>query len=317
MYAIEVSRLTKKYKNGVAALDNLNIKVKSGEIFSLLGPNGAGKSSLINILNTRYRPTSGEVFVLGKNICSESSFVRRHIACTSQNVTIDEHLSLMDNMLFQSRLYKVEKSAAKERIDSLIQSFDLSGYLKYPVASYSGGIKRRLDIAMNMVSRPEILFLDEPTVGMDIISRKAMWMIVRKIRDDFGTTVFLTTHYLEEADELSDTICIMKDGHEIVQESPLSLRNIIKQNMIRIGFCDSLEASKYNEELKKSGIVSSAYIRGNSLLLNADKKHNTFKSVDRWLLEREAPFNAIEIIEPSMEDIFLKLTEGGEQYGLH
>lgn len=115
-------------------------------------------------------------------------------------------------MMFQSRLYRIPKAAAQKRMDKLIHAFDLIPYLKYPVSSYSGGIKRRLDIALNLMSEPEILFLDEPTVGMDIQSRMAMWEMLGKIREEFGTTVFLTTHYLEEADSLSDTVCIMKDG---------------------------------------------------------------------------------------------------------
>ena len=180
MLAIEINKLVKQYKNGVRALDDLNLKVNCGEIFSLLGPNGAGKSSLINILTTFYKPTSGNVTILGKDLCKEPAWVRTQIACVAQRVSIDDHLSLMENMIFQSRLYKVDNATAKKRINTLIDSFGLSQYLKYPVASYSGGVKRRLDIAMNMVSMPKILFLDEPTVGMDIASRKAMWKIMQK-----------------------------------------------------------------------------------------------------------------------------------------
>ncbi|NJB06986.1 ATP-binding cassette domain-containing protein, partial [Clostridioides difficile] len=143
-------------------------------------------------------------------------------------------LSLMENMVFQSKMYKVEPQIAKQRIDSLIDKFDLSSYLKYPTSSYSGGVKRRLDIAMNMVSSPKILFLDEPTVGMDVDSRKSMWDMLLKIRDEYGTTIFLTTHYLEEAEQLSDNICIMKNGKDLAQGTPSSLRSYIRQNILRI-----------------------------------------------------------------------------------
>ncbi|TEB11979.1 Daunorubicin/doxorubicin resistance ATP-binding protein DrrA [Pelotomaculum propionicicum] len=173
------------FKNGVRALNGLSLSVKQGEIFSLLGPNGAGKSSLINILTTCYAPTSGTVTMLGKDLYKEPAYIRSKIACVAQTVSIDTHLSLLENMMFQSRLYRVDNATARKRINTLIDSFGLSQYLHYPVASYSGGVKRRLDIAMNMVSYPQILFLDEPTVGMDISSRKAMWEIVRKVRDDF------------------------------------------------------------------------------------------------------------------------------------
>ncbi|MCA5961945.1 ABC transporter ATP-binding protein [Blautia sp. RD014234] len=245
MYAIEVNKVVKKYKNGVQALDRLSLSVQKGQIFSLLGQNGAGKSTLIRILTTYLQPTAGEVTMLGKDIYSEAAAIRSEIACVSQHISIDTHLSLEENMIFQSRLYKIPKAAAQKRMEKLIADFDLSKYRKYPVSSYSGGVKRRLDIALNMMSNPHILFLDEPTVGMDIQSRMAMWDMMRKIRDDFGTTIFLTTHYLEEADQLSDAICIMKGGKEAIQGSPDTLKSILRQSVIQVKFADSKDAQKY------------------------------------------------------------------------
>jgi ABC-2 type transport system ATP-binding protein len=308
MLAIEIQKLVKQYKNGVRALDELSMKVNSGDIFSLLGPNGAGKSSLINILTTFYKPTSGTVTMLGKDLCKEPAWVRTQIACVAQRVSIDEHLSLIENMVFQSRLYKVESATAKKRIETLINSFGLAQYLKYPVASYSGGVKRRLDIAMNMVSFPQILFLDEPTVGMDIASRKAMWGIIQKVRDDFKTTIFLTTHYLEEADQLSDTICIMKEGHELAQGAPGSLRQYIRQNMLRIGFSDTKKAKDCAKALNETHILPPINIRENSIFADSGDDRKTFENVNKWLMEKDVPFEAIEIVQPSLEDVFLKLT---------
>lgn len=308
MLAIEINNLVKQYKNGVKALDNLSLKVKQGDIFSLLGPNGAGKSSLINILTTFYKPTSGNITMLGKDLFKEPTWVRKQIACVSQSVSIDDHLSLMENMLFQSRLYKVDKSAAKKRIELLIDSFGLSQYLKYPVASYSGGVKRRLDIAMNMVSMPKILFLDEPTVGMDVASRKAMWKIIQKIKDDFKTTIFLTTHYLEEADALSDTICIMKEGHQLIDGTPESLKQYTKQNILRIGFSNKDKAKDCANILSKTHMLPSMSVRENSILGDSGNDRKTFENINKWLLEKNIAFEAIEIIEPSLEDVFLKLT---------
>lgn len=308
MLAIEIDELVKQYKNGVRALDKLNLKVNCGEIFSLLGPNGAGKSSLINILTTFYPPTSGHVTILDKDLCKESARVRTQIACVAQRVSIDEHLSLMENMIFQSRLYKIDNATAKIRINTLIDSFGLSQYLKYPVASYSGGVKRRLDIAMNMVSYPKILFLDEPTAGMDISSRKAMWEIMQKIRDDFETTIFLTTHYLEEADQLSDTICIIKDGRELAQGTPGSLREYTRQNVLRIGFSNT-ERTKYcAKALTEIHMIPSMSIRGNSIFADAGNDRKIFESVNKCLLKMNIPFEAIEVVQSSLEDVFLKLT---------
>ncbi|MCB2354191.1 ATP-binding cassette domain-containing protein [Clostridium estertheticum] len=308
MPAIVIDKLVKEYKNGFKALDGLSLKVTSGEIFSLLGPNGAGKSSLINILTTLYKPTSGNVTMLGKDLCKNAAWVRTQIACVAQNVSIDEHLSLMENMIFQSRLYKVDSYTAKKRINTLIESFGLLQYLKYPVASYSGGVKRRLDIAMNMVSMPKILFLDEPTVGMDITSRKAMWEIMKKIRDNFKTTIFMTTHYLEEADELSDSICIMKEGLELAQGTPANLKQYTKQNILRIGFSDIKKAKSCAEKLAETQILLSMNLRENSIFADANHNEKTFQLVNKWLLEKDISFKSIEIVQPSLEDVFLKLT---------
>ncbi len=210
--------------------------------------------------------------------------------------------------MFQSRLYNVETQLAKERIDALIDSFELSRYLKYPTVSYSGGVKRRLDIAMNMVSMPKILFLDEPTVGMDVESRKAMWQMLLKIRDKYETTIFLTTHYLEEADQLSDTICIMKDGKELKQGTPDDLRSYIKQNMLRIAFCSAEKTEKCKDALERTGLIKFTKARGNSIFAGVDNSRAAFTAVNKWLMDHHMEFDAIAIVEPSLEDVFLSLT---------
>ena len=246
--------------------------------------------------------------MLGKDLCKESTWARSQIACVAQNVSIDSHLSFMENMIFQSKLYKVDKQVAKKRIDSLIDTFELQNYLKYPTSSYSGGVKRRLDIAMNMVSMPKILFLDEPTVAMDVASRKAMWKMLLKIRDDYGITIFLTTHYLEEADQLSDTICIMKNGKELAQGTPSDLRSHTRQNMLRIEFSNSKEAKRYKDILEDIKVINLVNIRNNSVFANVNDSRTDFRTVNKWLLDHQVEFDAIEIVEPSLEDVFLSLT---------
>lgn len=312
MYAIEVNNLTKQYKNGVKALDNLNLTVNSGEIFSLLGPNGAGKSSLINILTTSCHLTSGSIKILSKDLCTNPDWVRTQIACVAQHISIDLHLSLMENMLFQSRLYNVAPDIAKKRITALIDSFNLSEYLKYPTISYSGGVKRRLDIAMTLVSSPKILYLDEPTVGVDINSRKSMWDMLLKIRDEYETTIFLTTHYLEEADSLSDTICIMKEGKELVQNTPAKLRGYTKQNILKIELSHPETIIKYKDELIKEGLIKFGNIRDNQLFVGVSDSKKDFYTVNKWLLDKNIDFNGINIAESTLEDVFLYLTSSNK-----
>ena len=309
MSAIQAENVIKKYKNGVQALDGLSLTVKDGEIFSLLGQNGAGKSTLIHILTTYLAPTSGLVTMFGKDIYREASEIRTQISCVAQRTSIDTHLSLTENMMFQSKLYKVPKAEARNRMETLIACFGLERYLKHPVSSYSGGIKRRLDIALNMMSNPKILFLDEPTVGMDIQSRMAMWDMMKKIRTDFGTTIFLTTHYLEEADQLSDTICIMKNGKEIIQGTPLALREYLRKDILRISFSSKEEVKNCFQPLKSILALEESDLRQDKIITGLKNGHIDLEKASRWLLDHEVPFLGIEIVQPTLEDIFLRLTD--------
>lgn len=226
MDAIVVSGVEKKYQNGVRALAGLSLTVRAGEIFSLLGPNGAGKSTLIHILTGRLPYTSGSVRIFGREICKERDVLRKKTACVHQQISLDDCLSVEENLLFHGYLYKIPKTEVKRRTEWLLEEFGLYRYRTYPAAACSGGVKRKLDIALRMMTEPEILFLDEPTVGLDEKSRTELWAMIRKMREKLGTCVFLTTHYLEEAERLSDRICIMKRGKEVVQGTPRDLKAV-------------------------------------------------------------------------------------------
>lgn len=313
MKAIVVENLVKQYKNGVLALDGISFHVQAGEIFSLLGQNGAGKSTLIQILTTFLRPTSGSAAIFGKDILTAPSAVRSKVARVAQSPSIDTYLSLTENMMFQSSLYHIPKLEAKKRMEGLIASFGLEQYLKSPVSSYSGGIKRRLDIALGMMANPDVLFLDEPTVGMDLQSRKSMWEMMKKIREDFGTTIFLTTHYLEEADLLSDTICIMKDGKEVVQGTSKQLRGYLRKNMLKIQFVDRNTLITGRKWL--SGIFAGRYVEtaGNTVLVSSEEGSEDLARAAYLLLEKHIAFTGIQIAQPDIEDVFVHLTENKEE----
>ena len=315
MYAIQTQNTVKKYKNGVQALNGINISVKTGEIFSLLGQNGAGKSTLIKILTTYLTPTSGKVIMFGQDIHNQTDAVRSAIACVAQQTSIDTHLSLEENMMFQSRLYKIPKTEAKEKIEKLIKDFELEQYRNYPVSSYSGGVKRRLDIALNMMSNPKILFLDEPTVGMDIQSRMSMWEMMLKIRDHFGTTIFLTTHYLEEADRLSDTICIMKDGKDVIQGTPLELRSLIHQDSLQIQFSTQNEIQEYIPLFKQLFKDRLVLVRNKTMVIHIQNSHSDMEKAMNFLLEKNIACQSIQIVQPTLEDVFLRLTTQKGQEG--
>ncbi|MCI9428683.1 MAG: ABC transporter ATP-binding protein [Lachnospiraceae bacterium] len=229
MDAIIVNRVKKRYPNGTQALAGLSLTVRAGEIFALLGPNGAGKSTLVQILTGGLQHTSGSILVFGKDIQKEKAAFRKKIAYVYQQVSLDSCLSVKENMLFHGCLYKIPRTETKSRMERLLGDFGLCKYRDYPVGSCSGGMKRRLDIAIRMMTEPEILFLDEPTVGMDVKSRMDLWHMIREIREKLGTTVFFTTHNLEEAERLSDRICIMKEGKEVVQGTPDELQTFYSQ----------------------------------------------------------------------------------------
>lgn len=313
MTAICAHSLEKTYKNGVQALKGLSLSVQTGEIFTLLGENGAGKSTLINILTTYLRPTGGNAHMLGKDLYKNTAQIRAEIACVAQRTSIDTHLSLAENMMFQSKLYKIPKTEAVERMKNLIAAFGLERYRNYPISSYSGGVKRRLDIALNMMSNPKILFMDEPTVGMDIQSRMAMWDMMKKIRTDFGTTIFLTTHYLEEADQLSDSICIMKDGKEIIQGTPLALREYLQQDMLQISFVTKEQAKEYATILSPALNIKNAKVQESQIIFNVDKGSVAFEHTNRYLLNNQIAFTGIAVVKPTLEDVFIRLTSNPEK----
>lgn len=309
MNVINVNQISKTYKNGVNALNGLSLTVNRGEIFTLLGQNGAGKSTLIKILTTFLPPSAGSAVMLGKDLYHDAAVIRSRIACVAQHTSIDSHLSLTENMMFQSRLYKIPKTEAIRRMKSLIAAFELERYISYPLSTYSGGVKRRLDIALNMMSDPDILFMDEPTVGMDIQSRLAMWDMLQRVRRDFGTTVFLTTHYLEEADQLSDTICIMKEGKEILQGTPASLREYLKQDVLEITFAAGHLAVDCSLMLTGSWIDKPVQVRENKVIVTLEENSTAkIEYICRFLLEHRIPFTGIAIVRPTLEDVFIRLT---------
>ncbi|MFV0393792.1 MAG: ABC transporter ATP-binding protein [Coprobacillaceae bacterium] len=312
MNAITIHNLSKVYPNNNKALDNVSLEIKQGEIFGLLGTNGAGKSTLIHILTSYIEATKGNVIILEKNVNDNNLYIRSQIACVAQNVSIDDHLSLYENMIFQGRLYGIDKKTCQKRIQELISIFSLEKYTSQKVVTYSGGIKRRLDIAMSLISSPKILFLDEPTVGMDIQSRKTMWEMLLQIKMTLNTTIVLTTHYLEEADYLSDTICFLKDGKVIMQDSPENLKKYTKNSRIKIS-TNKNDISIIQKILANNSDIKNITIVGTSILVEVTNCEKCLKKINKQLLESESSFTGIEIITPTLDDIFIELMQDKEE----
>ena len=208
-HAIEIKKLTKQYASK-RAVDSVSLSIQEGELFALLGVNGAGKTTLIKMLSCLTKPTSGDALLFGKSIITESQQVKQLIAVSPQETAIAPNLTVRENLELMAGVHGFNKEKTKLKTDELLQKFSLQPFEKQRSKTLSGGWKRRLSIAMALISEPEILFLDEPTLGLDVLARRELWTVIEQLKET--TTILLTTHYLEEAEALSDRICIMKDG---------------------------------------------------------------------------------------------------------
>ncbi|MGC8600026.1 MAG: ATP-binding cassette domain-containing protein [Nitrososphaeria archaeon] len=241
---IKVSGLTKVYPGGVLAVDHISFEVYEGEIFALLGPNGAGKSTTIGMLTTSLRPTEGEAIIAGYSINSEPSKVRSAIGVVPQEFSADEDLTGWENITLIGYLYGLPKDTVKQRAAELLQTVGLYNVKDKKVETYSGGMRRRLEISMGLVNRPHVLFLDEPTLGLDVQTRAAIWEYILKLKKDYNMTIFLTTHYLEEADAYGDRVAIIDRGRILVTGKPDELKRSVTWDTLFIEVSGSYDSAK-------------------------------------------------------------------------
>ncbi len=233
MNAIKTENLTKKYKD-VVAVDNLNLTINKGELFSLLGVNGAGKTTAIKMLSCLSKPSSGDAFINGKSILKDASYIKSIIAVSPQETAVAPHLTVYENLKLICGVHGFSKDKTKEKIKVLSEALGLNSVKDKKAGKLSGGWLRRLSIAMALISDPEILFLDEPTLGLDVIARSDLWDIIRKLKDK--VTIILTTHYMEEAEVLSDRVGIMKDGKLLVCDTPQGIKETSKTDNFEEAF---------------------------------------------------------------------------------
>jgi ABC-2 type transport system ATP-binding protein len=237
--AIAASGLRKAYQDKIV-LDGIDLDVARGTVFSLLGPNGAGKTTTVNVLTTLIKADAGTVRVAGHDVATETRAVRAAIGVTGQFAAVDELLTGQENLQLMADLKRLGSGEARRVVTDLLERFDLTGSAQKLASTYSGGMRRKLDLAMTLVGRPEIIFLDEPTTGLDPRSRRTMWDIIRQLVAD-GVTIFLTTQYLEEADRLADRVAVLDQGHLVAQGTPGELKRQIPGSHVRLRFADDLE----------------------------------------------------------------------------
>ncbi len=303
MYSVETFNLTKFYSNGIKAVDKINLQINEGEIYGLLGPNGAGKTTTIKMLTTALKPTEGTAKVAGFDIIKESMMVRRNVGIVPQDLTADEDLTGIENLLMVSRFYNVPYGRAKESIDRLVKLVDLKDAINKPVGQYSGGMRRRLELIMGLVHNPKVLFLDEPTLGLDVQTRSLMWEYIRNIQQLQNITIILTSHYLEEVDALSNRLSIINKGKIVVTGTPEELKKSIGGDIVMLTF-------KYGKEALQAADILKSYKASRITELTIKIKSSDFSKDSQIILSILKQSNLepirIQVEKPSLDTVFLE-----------
>ena len=302
--AIEANNLVKHYGE-VKALDGLSLKVEQGSVFGLLGPNGAGKTTTVRVLTTLLTPDSGSAFVSGVDVINDPVHAREIMGLSGQNATVDENLTGVENLVMLGRLFRLPRKEANEKAIELLERFNLTDASKRIVKTYSGGMRRRLDLAASLIANPNILFLDEPTTGLDPRSRIMMWDVIKGLVSS-GTTVLLTTQYLEEADQLADKIAVIDKGKVIAQGTADELKTQVGGERIDV-VVDETKAQLAADALKN---IASGPVVVEGEHVQAPVTGGGVKVVDavRALDAASIVIKEIQLRRPTLDDVFLTLT---------
>jgi ABC-2 type transport system ATP-binding protein len=306
-YAVEARDLVKTYPPDTRALDGLGLTVNAGEVFGLLGPNGAGKSTTVKVLTTLARADAGEARVAGFDIRTQPERVRRVIGVVAQRSGADPVASGRDNLLLQGRLYGLRGAALRRRVDELLQRFALADAAKRPVRTYSGGMQRRLDVALGLVHRPEVLFLDEPTTGLDPEARTAMWEEIGRLAGDEELAILLTTHYLDEADRLAARLAIVDSGRIVVEGTPDQLKGELRGDAVHIELRHNTDdVADARRAVAALPGVRDVAADGRRLRARADDGAATVPAALAALDRIHASVASVTVARPSLDDVYLR-----------
>lgn len=303
---IVIENLVKKYGDDVTAVNDISLQVESGQIYGFLGPNGAGKSTVIKILTTLGLPTSGTARIGGYDVITQSAQVRRIAGVALQDVGIDPLMKSRELLSLQARLFGANRHDAKTRADELIELVKLTEAADRRVGTYSGGMKRRLDLAMALVHNPDVLFLDEPTTGLDPASRRDIWYEVRRLNQELGMTIFLTTQYLEEADELADMIGIIARGELVKTGSPAQLKASVGNESLNLAFANKEQAEQAAALLASD--VERAQLDRDKVRLYTKEAARAIPRVIEKLQQANLEPISLTLTQPTLDDVFLQVT---------
>jgi daunorubicin resistance ABC transporter ATP-binding subunit len=308
LYAVETDRLSKVYHSGLKAVDEISIKLENGEIFGFLGPNGAGKSTTIMILTTLLKPTSGKAFVAGYDVTTQAKNVRQNIGYVQQDSTVDEYLTGRENLELQARLNHIPKDIRKKRIDEILGIIELEDRQHETAVTYSGGMRKRLDIGGGLLNMPKVLFLDEPTLGLDIQTRYKIWEYIKKIHNEFGMSIFLTTHYMEEADKLCNNISIIDNGKIKITGSPKELKNALGNEIVVFEIDSELKLDRLVSEIKKTPTVKDVSTNGSTVTVFTTSGDQLTPQIFQQANSLEIKIENISLTKPTLDDVFLSHT---------
>jgi len=301
---IETNQLTRAF-NSLTAVDKLDITVESGEIFGLLGPNGAGKTTTISMLCTILKPTSGTAKVNGFDIVKEATQVRKSIGIVFQDPSVDDRLTGRENLYMHANLYGVPASEQKSRVDSVLKLVELQDRADDLLRTYSGGMRRRLELARGLIHYPKVLFLDEPTIGLDPQTRDHVWRYIRELRETHDITVVLTTHYMDEADRLSDRIAIMDYGKIIALDTPTKLKDTLEGDVVIVKTKDTNALAALATE--KMGLQKTRIVNG-TVEITVRNGESILPRIVETATQNKIHIESIALRAPNLEDVFLHYT---------
>jgi ABC-2 type transport system ATP-binding protein len=304
-YIIEAEGLTKVYRGKVKAVDKISFNVSEGEIFGFLGPNGAGKTTTIKMLNTLASITEGRATVAGHDVAKEPGAVRKSIGVVPQELTADDELSGAENMMLMAKLHQVSGASAKSKIGALLKLVDLEDAAGRKVKTFSGGMRRRLQLVMGLLHEPKVLFLDEPTLGLDVQTRSRMWQYIKGLNKERGLTVFMTTHYLDEADSLCDRIAIIDHGTIKVSGTPAELKAAHGGDVITLTVGgEKPDLTAFLSAIEGVGTVTRD---GRTYRIKLPKTEKALPAIVSGLMQKEAEIEDIAFSKPTLDQVFLEV----------
>jgi ABC-2 type transport system ATP-binding protein len=311
MFAVEVKDLVKIYDGKVRALDGVDLKVEAGKAFALLGPNGAGKTTLMRILTTQIKPTSGEAYVFGMDVIRESTEVRRVVNYVPQEMSVWTDISGFENLLIYAKIYGVPSNERRKIVEGELERMGLGAVANNLVKTYSGGMIRKLEIACAMLTKPRILFLDEPTIGLDPSARKAAWERLTSFKEEYGTTLFFNTHYMDEADLYSDEIAIINGGKIIKLGTPEELKHSVGGEVITFTVGNSNVSEDVLNKIRRLSSVKDLTINNSELSVIVKDTETALPDVMQVLMNEGISIKEISTTKPTMDHVFLKYAGTG------